>query len=91
METQSISCFSVSAGAHIIEKAQSVKLNPSVLYEAVIDLSSEGLITANCINLAAGILLDDLGLPGYFFETITKESLKHILGSIAKSIKFRDN
>jgi glutamate dehydrogenase len=89
METQSDSCLPVSAGAHIIHKAQSVKLNPSVLYEAVIDLSSEGLITANCINMAAGILLDDLGLPDYFFETLTKESLEHILSSIAKSIKFR--
>ncbi len=80
----------VSAGAHIIQKAQSVKLKPGLLYEAVIDLSSEGLVTANCINLAAGILLDDLGLPDYFFETITKESLKHILASISKSIKFQD-
>jgi len=89
METHADHCLPVSAGAHIINKAQSVKLNPSVLYEAVIDLSSEGLITANCINMAAGILLDDLGLPDYFFETITKDSLKHILASISKSIKFR--
>ncbi len=90
METQADSRPPVSAGAYIINKAQSVKLNPSVLYEAVIDLSSEGLVTANCINMAAGILLNDLGLPDYFFETITKESLKHILTSIAKSIKFQD-
>ncbi|MFN2436749.1 MAG: NAD-glutamate dehydrogenase domain-containing protein [Desulfotignum sp.] len=80
-----------SAGAHIIDKAQLVNLNPSLLYEAVIDLSSEGLITANCINLAAGILLNDLGFPAYFFETITKESLKSILASIAKGIYFRGN
>ena len=80
----------LSAGARIIHKALSVKLNPSILYEAVIDLSSEGLITANCINMAAGILLNDLGLPDYFFETITKDSLKHILSSISKSIKFQD-
>jgi len=81
--------LSVSAGAHIIEKAKRVNLNPSLLYEAVIDLSSEGFITANCINLAAGILLDDLGLPVYFFETITKESLKSILASIAKGIHLK--
>jgi glutamate dehydrogenase len=80
-----------SAGAHIIEKAKHVNLNPSLLYEAVIDLSSEGLITANCINLAAGILLNDLGFPAYFFETITKESLKSILSSIAKGIYFSEN
>ncbi len=90
MEIQTDSGLPVSPGAYIINKAQSVKLNPSILYEAVIDLSSEGLVTANCINKAAGILLNDLGLPDYFFETITKESLKYILASIAKSIKLQD-
>ncbi len=75
-----------SKGAYIISKAQSVKLNPSTLYEAVIDLSAEGLLTANCINMAAGILLDDLGLPTYFFENIKKDSLKHILSSIATNL-----
>ena len=80
----------VSKGAYIINKAQSVKLNPSILYEAVVDLSSEGLLTANCINMAAGILLEDLGLPTYFFENIKKDSLKHILASIATSITFKD-
>jgi glutamate dehydrogenase len=80
-----------SAGAHIIDKAKRVNLNPSLLYEAVIDLSSEGLLTANCINLAAGILLNDLGFPVYFFETITKQSLKSILASIAKGIYFKEN
>jgi len=76
----------ISRGAYIIHKAQSVKLNPSTLYEAVIDLSVEGLLTANCINMAAGILLDDLGLPTYFFENIKKNSLKQILASIATNL-----
>ena len=67
-----------SQGTDIIDKAQSVNLDPRVLYEAVIDLSSEGLITANCINLAAGILLTDLGLPNYFFENIKKEEIQEI-------------
>jgi glutamate dehydrogenase len=80
----------VSQGAHIINRAQSVSLDPSILYEAVIDLSAQGLITANCINLAAGILLNDLGLPNYFFQNITKTSLEHILSSIASSITFKD-
>ncbi|HCY85545.1 MAG TPA: NADP-specific glutamate dehydrogenase GdhA, partial [Desulfobacteraceae bacterium] len=80
-----------SAGAAIITQAKRVNLNPSLLYESVIDLSSEGLITANCINRAAGILLNDLGLPHYFFETLTKDSLKHILASIAKSLKIQDD
>lgn len=74
-------------GADIINKAQSVGLDPRVLYEAVIDLSSKGLITANCINMAAGILLEDLGLPQYFFEHIQKDSLVNLLQSIATSIK----
>ncbi len=81
---------SPSTGSYIIEKAQSVGLDPKVLYEAVIDLSAEGLITAGCINLAAGILLEDLGLPNYFFENIRKESLGHLLFSIATSIKIVD-
>ena len=80
----------VSKGADIINKAQSVKLNPSILYEAVVDLSSEGLLTANCINMAAGILLQDLGLPTYFFENIKKDSLKQILASIATSITVKN-
>ncbi|MFO7712821.1 NAD-glutamate dehydrogenase domain-containing protein [Desulfosarcina sp.] len=90
MESQFKRPDSVSKGAYIIEKAQSVKLNPSVLYEAVVDLSSDGLLTANCINMAAGILLEDLGLPTYFFENIKKESLKHLLASIATSITVKD-
>jgi glutamate dehydrogenase len=81
----------VSAGLEIIQKASDVKLNISLLYESVIDLASEGLFTANTINQAAGILLNDLGLPDYFFETITKASLKNILSSIAKGIKITGN
>jgi glutamate dehydrogenase len=77
----------VSAGLEIIQRASVVKLDISLLYESVVDLTSEGLLTANTINLAAGILLNDLGLPGYFFETITRASLKNILSSIAKGIK----
>ncbi|MEA2061025.1 MAG: NAD-glutamate dehydrogenase [Thermodesulfobacteriota bacterium] len=82
---------SISTGTPIIQKAQEVHLDPRILYEVVIDLSSEGLITANCLNMAAGILLNDLGLPNYFFENLTSESLKNILSSIATSITFHDN
>ena len=81
---------SVSQGADIIARAENVNLDPRVLYEAVIDLSSEGLITATCINMAAGILLNDLGLPNYFFKNIAKDSLKQILSSIASSITIKD-
>jgi len=44
------------------KKAQDSNLKLSLLYEAVIDLPANGLLTANCINFAAGILLEDLGL-----------------------------
>jgi glutamate dehydrogenase len=80
----------VAQGADIIRKAESVGLDARLLYEAVIDLSTEGLITANCINIAAGIFLEDLGLPRYFFEHIQKDSLVHLLQSIATSIKIVD-
>ncbi len=81
---------SLIKGADIVKRAESVGLDPRILYEAVIDLSSQGLITANSINMAAGILLNDLGLPNYFFEHITTTSLAHLLQSIAISIKSID-
>lgn len=80
----------ISKSSYIIDKAQSVNLDTRILYEAVIDLASEGIVTASCINMAAGILLDDLGLPNYFFENIKRESLKHILSSIATSMRFQE-
>ena len=80
----------ISHSPHIIDRADALNLNIRILYEAVIDLSAQGLITAHCINMAAGILLNDLGLPSYFFENITKDSLKQILSSIASSIAVQD-
>ena len=74
-------------GAAIIAKAREAGLDISLLYEAVIDLSSQGLQTAGSINLAAGILLNDLGLPGYFFKTITKAALVNLLQFIAASTR----
>lgn len=79
------------SGADIINQAVSVGLAPRILYQAVIDLSSQGLITANCINMAAGILLNDLGLPNYFFEHIKPAALAHLLQSIATSVKRIDD
>jgi glutamate dehydrogenase len=90
MEIFSTGFSTITRGQDIIAKAESVGLDPRVLYEAVIDLSSEGLLTANCINLAAGILLEDLGLPRYFFEHIRKAALANLLQSIATSIKVVD-
>jgi glutamate dehydrogenase len=80
----------VSEAGEIISKARNLNLDTRILYESVIDLASEGLVTAACINMAAGILLDDLGLPSYFFENIRKDSLKHILASIASGMRFKE-
>ncbi len=77
----------ISNGADIIGKAEAVGIDLRILYQSVIDLSAEGLLTANCINLAAGILLQDLGLPNYFFAHITKQSLTQLLQSIASNIR----
>lgn len=66
-------------------------LDSGLLYEAVIELSAKGMVTANCINMAAGILLEELGLPKYFFQHIKKESLVSILQSIASSIQIVDD
>ncbi len=90
METLFNRSDSVPKGTEIINSAKDLDLDPSVLYEAVIDLSSQGQITANAINMAAGILLNDLGLPNYFFKNIQKESLTHLLASIATSIKMQN-
>jgi len=90
METFSVGYSSAIRGEDIITRAESVGLDPRILYEAVIDLSSEGLLTANCINMAAGILLEDFGLPRYFFAHIRKAALAHLLQTIAGSIKIVD-
>lgn len=90
VESSFSSQFCCFTGADIIEKARSVDLDLGILYEAVINLSAEGLITAGCINLAAGILMEDLGLPNYFFESLTRDSLKSILASIATNIKVKE-
>jgi len=79
-----------ASGADIIEKAQESGLDLRILYEAVIDLSADGLLTANCINLAAGILLKDLGLPKYFFDNIHKQPLIQLLQAIATNIRVID-
>lgn len=84
------SVLSSASGADIVLRAGNLGLDPSMLYEAVVDLSSEGHFTANSINMAAGILLNDLGLPRYFFEHITSASLVNLLRSIAKSMEYRD-
>ncbi len=75
----------------IIEKATQCGLDASLLYQCVIELAEEGLLTASCINAAAGILLSDLGLPEYFFRGLSKDSLKTVLKTIASNLEKEDN
>ncbi|MHB8993639.1 MAG: NAD-glutamate dehydrogenase domain-containing protein [Armatimonadota bacterium] len=75
----------------VIERAESMGLDARILYETVIELASEGLITARCINAAAGVLLTQLGLPGYFFRNITKDALKRVLRAVAHNIQVRED
>ncbi len=74
----------------IVAAAQAGGLEASVLYESVIELAGEGLLTAGCLNAAAGVLLTQLGLPQYFFRNVTKDALKRILRTIATHMQYKD-
>ncbi|HRU06271.1 MAG TPA: hypothetical protein P5137_10925, partial [Candidatus Brocadiia bacterium] len=65
-------------GFSFVETVRRSGLDPSLLYEAVIDLAQEGFLTARCVNAAAGVLLTELGLPAYFFRHISPEALKGV-------------
>ena len=72
------------------EFAEHMGLDTSTLYEAVIELADEGMLTARCINAAAAILLTELGLPEYYFRHLSKEPLKRMLQVIATNIRAED-
>ena len=74
----------------VLRIAQRAKLDPNLLYEAVIELSNEGLLTAGCVNHAARILLTQLGLPAYFFRHISKDALKRVLRAIGTNMQRKD-
>ncbi len=80
-----------SETSSIIEKAKRCGLKTRMLYECVIELAAEGLLTASCVNAAAGILLTDLGLPQYFFRGLSKDSLKTVLRVIASNLRIENN
>ena len=75
----------------VIERAQAMGLDPRMLYETVIELASEGLLTARCVNAAAGVLLTQLGLPEYFFRNISRDALKRVLRTVANNIQVRED
>ena len=74
----------------VLQLAQEAELNPRLLYEAVIELSNEGLLTAGCVNHAARILLTQLGLPAYFFRHISRDALKGTLRSIGTNMQLEE-
>jgi len=90
MRTLPITDYTVTKGSDIIVNAEKAGLDLKLLYSVVVDLSTEGLYTANCINMAAGILFKDLGLPRYFFENLNKSTLANLLESIISSMKVID-
>jgi glutamate dehydrogenase len=89
-DVSSMSFSKSTNGAHIIRMAEIACLDSRLLYEAVIDLASDGMLTANCINFAAGILIKDLGLPNYFFNNIKKPELVQLLQSIALNVRVQE-
>ncbi|OGV72606.1 MAG: hypothetical protein A3K19_12450 [Lentisphaerae bacterium RIFOXYB12_FULL_65_16] len=78
---------SVSIHAGIGAAAQARGLDPVLLYETVIELAEEGMLTATCINAAAGILLRELNLPEYYFHNISKQALHNILLTLATNLR----
>ena len=75
----------------VIDRAEAMGLDPRMLYETVIELASEGLLTARCVNAAAGVLLTQLGLAEYFFRNISKDALKRVLRAVANNIMVRED
>ena len=74
----------------ILEAARRNGLDATLLYECVIDLARGGLLAADSINAAAGILLTQLGLPEYFFRHITKDALERLLRRIAVNLEMEN-
>lgn len=68
------------------DKATAAGLDVALLYEVVIELTNEGLLSAVCLNEAVAVLVGDLGLPNYFFQNISKSALKNILRVIGRNI-----
>jgi glutamate dehydrogenase len=70
----------------IARLAEQQELQAALLYETVMDLAGEGMLTASCIDAAASVLLQDLGLPPYYFRTLSKPALTTALRVIATNL-----
>jgi len=81
-----------TAGADrsIVDVSREQELDSALLYETIIELAGEGLLTATCLDAAASILLTQLGLPKYFFNTLSRDALKRLLRTIAGNLERRN-
>ena len=78
-------------GRSIVDISREQGLDSALLYETIIELAGEGLLTATCLDAAACILLTQLGLPEYFFNTLSRDALKRVLRTIAGNLERRDD
>ena len=77
-------------GRSLVDVARQKGLDPALLYETIIELAGEGLLTATCLDAAGRILLTQLGLPRYYFTTLSADALKRVLRTIAGNLERRD-
>lgn len=78
----------VRTSGSIARLAEQRELRAALLYEAVMELSGEGMLTAQCVDAAAWVLLEDLGLPPYYFRTLSKPALVTALRAIATNLNW---
>jgi len=74
----------------LVDVARQKGLDPALLYETIIELAGEGLLTATCLDAAGRILLTQLGLPRYYFTHLSADALKRVLRTIAGNLERRD-
>ena len=79
---------STDTSGSIVHLAEQQELKAALLYEAVMELAGEGMLTARCIDAAAWVLLRDLGLPHYYFRTLSRPALIAALRAIATNLDF---
>jgi glutamate dehydrogenase len=79
---------SAQTTAQLLRLAEEKELRSALLYETVLDLAREGMLTAPCIDAAAWVLLNDLGLPAYYFRTLSKPALTSALRAIAANLRW---
>ena len=79
-----------SASRSLADISRAKGLDSALLYESIIELAGEGLLTATCLDAAGNILLTQLGLSKSFFHSLSKDALKGVLRTIAGTLERRD-